>query len=59
MEVKIKCANRKFAAMLERCLANKTTRNREYCCACPLSLACGEEGYESGMVDFCEIEEER
>lgn len=59
MEVKIKCAKREFAAMLERCLVNKTTRNREYCCNCPLNLICGEEGYESGIVDMCEIEEER
>lgn len=59
MKIKITCTKREFAAMLDRCLVNRTTRNREYCCACPLSMACGEEGYESGMVDMCEIEEER
>lgn len=59
MEIRIVCTKREFAAMLDRCLVNRTTWNREYCCACPLRLACCEDGYESGIVDFCEIEEER
>lgn len=38
MKIKITCTKREFAAMLDRCLVNRTTRNREYCCACPLRL---------------------
>ena len=43
--------------MLDRCIANRNSINREYCRNCLLNPAC-KERYGSGIVDFCEIKEE-
>lgn len=57
VEVKVTCTKREFAAMLDRCIANRNSINREYCRNCLLNPAC-KERYGSGIVDFCEIKEE-